>query len=97
VGGVDGRLLEELDRAVGSWWAHLQTTNERTSSLVRPVLSSVITECRCAVAKIRHERVAKEGADAAKRRQSQLEVVRECHERDGREMDSGGKQPPLDY
>jgi hypothetical protein len=41
-----------------------------------------------------HERAAKEGAEAAKRRQQQLEKeVREYHERDGRQMDSGGKQP----
>jgi hypothetical protein len=30
--------------------------------------SAVITECCCAVAKVRHEREAKEGAEAAKRR-----------------------------
>jgi hypothetical protein len=35
-----------------------------------------------------------EGAEAAKRRQEQLEkVVREYHDRDGRQMGSGGKQP----
>ena len=35
-----------------------------------------------------------EGAEAAKRRQEQLEKeVREYHERDGRQMGSGGKQP----
>jgi hypothetical protein len=40
------------------------------------------------------ERAAKEGAEAAKRRQEQLEKeVREYHERDGRQMGSGGKQP----
>jgi hypothetical protein len=58
--------------------------------------SAVITECRlcCCVAKVRHERGAKEGAAAAKRRQEQLQKeVREYHERDGREMGSGGKQP----
>jgi hypothetical protein len=42
----------------------------------------------------RHERAAMEGAEAAKRRQEQLEKeVREYHERDGRQMGSGGKQP----
>jgi septal ring factor EnvC (AmiA/AmiB activator) len=52
-------------------------------------ISAVITECRCAVAKVRHERAAKEGAKAAKRRQEQLEKeVREYHERDGRQMGS---------
>jgi hypothetical protein len=52
------------------------------------------TECRCAVAKVRHERAAKEGAEAAERWQEQLEKeVREYHDRDGRQMDSGGKQP----
>ena len=35
--------------------------------------SAVITECRCAVAKVRHERAAKEGAEATIRRQEQLE------------------------
>ena len=35
-----------------------------------------------------------EGAEAAKRRQEQLEKeVREYHDRDGRQMGSGGKQP----
>ena len=34
------------------------------------------------------------GAEVAKRRQEQLEKeVREYHERDGRQMGSGGKQP----
>jgi hypothetical protein len=57
-------------------------------------ISAIITECQCAVAKVRHERAAKEGAEAAKRRQEQLEKeVREYHERDGRQMGSGGKQP----
>ena len=57
-------------------------------------ISAIITECRCAVAKVRHERAAMEGAEAAKRRQEQLEKeVREYHERDGRQMGSGGKQP----
>jgi hypothetical protein len=57
-------------------------------------ISAVITECRCAVAKVRHERAAKEGAEEAKRRQEQLEKeVCEHHERDERQMGSGGKQP----
>jgi hypothetical protein len=68
-------------------------TNERASSLGK--ISAVITECRCAVVKVRHERAAnKEGAEAAKWRQEQLEQeVREYHERDGRQMGSGGEQP----
>jgi hypothetical protein len=40
---------------------------------------------------------AMEGAEAAKRRQEQLEKeVREYHERDGRQMGSGGSKQPLD-
>jgi hypothetical protein len=66
----------------------------KRARIVTGKTSAVITECRCAVAKLRHERAAKEGADVVKRRQEQLEKeVREYHERDGRQMDSGGKQP----
>ena len=68
-------------------------TNKR-ARIVTGKISAVITECRCAVAKVRHERAAKEGAEAAIRRQEQLEKeAREFHERDGRQMGSGGKQP----
>jgi hypothetical protein len=66
----------------------------KRARIVTGKISAVITECRCAVAKVRHERAAKEGTEAAKRRQEQLKKeVREYHERDGRQMDSGGKQP----
>jgi hypothetical protein len=40
--------------------------------------SAVITECRCAVAEVRHERAAKEGTEAAKRRQEQPLNKRRC-------------------
>jgi hypothetical protein len=64
----------------------------KRARIVTGEISAVITECRCAVAKVRHERAAKEGAEAAKRRQEQLEKeVREYHERDGRQMGSGGE------
>jgi hypothetical protein len=60
--------------------------------IVTGKISAVITECRCAVAKVRHERAAKEGAEVAQWRQEQLEKeVREYHERDKRQMGSGGK------
>ena len=63
----------------------------KRARIVTGKISAIITECRCAVAKVRHERAAMEGAEAAKRRQEQLEKeVREYHERDGRQMGSGG-------
>jgi hypothetical protein len=70
----------------------------KRARIVTGKTSAVITECcRCAVAKVRHERAlfaAKEGAEAAERRQEQLEKeVREYHERGGRQMGSDGKQP----
>jgi hypothetical protein len=62
--------------------------------IVTGKISAATTECHCAVAKVRHERAAKEGAEAAKRRQEQLEKeVCEFHERDRRQMGCGGKQP----
>jgi hypothetical protein len=69
----------------------------KRARIVTGKISAVITECQCAVAKVRHERAGKEGAEAAKRRQEQLEKeVREYHERhDGRQMGSGGKQHRL--
>jgi hypothetical protein len=67
-------------------------TYKTSAHLVTDKASVVITECRCAVAKVRHERAAKEGAEAAKRRQEQLKKeVREYHGRDGRQMGRGGK------
>jgi hypothetical protein len=69
----------------------------KRARIVTGKTSAVITECRSVlfvVAKVRHERAAKEGAEAAKRRQEQLEQeAREYHERDGRQMGSGAKQP----
>jgi hypothetical protein len=54
----------------------------KRARIVTGMISAIITECRCAVAEVRHERAAKEGAEAAKRRQEQLEKeVRESHER----------------
>jgi hypothetical protein len=41
----------------------------KRARMVTGKISAVITECRCAVTKVRHERAAKEGAEAAKRRQ----------------------------
>jgi hypothetical protein len=65
----------------------------KRARIVTGKISAVITECRCAGAKARHERAAKDGAEAAIRRQEQLEKeVREFHERDGRQMGSSGKQ-----
>jgi hypothetical protein len=58
------------DRIAGSALSFVLHTRART---VTGKTSAVITECRCAVAKVRHERAAKEGAEAAKRRQEQLE------------------------
>jgi hypothetical protein len=90
---VDGCLLEELDEAVGSLCAHLQTSAHRHCGKI----STVITECRCAVAKVRHERAAKEGAErvgeAATRTTTTGGTCEYHHERDGRQMGSGGKQP----
>jgi hypothetical protein len=55
----------------------------KRARIVTGKISAVITECCCAVAKVRHERAAKEGAEATKRRQEPLEKeVREYHERD---------------
>jgi hypothetical protein len=62
----------------------------KRARIITGKISAIITECRCAVAKVRHERAtrnalsAKEGAEAAIRRQEQFEKeVREFHERDG--------------
>jgi hypothetical protein len=41
----------------------------KRARIVAGEINAVITECRGAVAKVRHERAAKEGAEAAKRRQ----------------------------
>jgi hypothetical protein len=66
----------------------------KRARIVTGKISAVITECRCAVAKVHHEQAAKKGTEATKRRQEQLaKEVREYHERDGRQMGSGGKQP----
>jgi hypothetical protein len=94
------RQLIEGVASAGSWavwmgvfsrsWVELLVAGGLTYKRARIVTgktSAVITGCRCAVAKVRHERAAKEGAEAAKRRQEQLEKeVRECHARDGRQM-----------
>jgi hypothetical protein len=64
VGGVDGRLLEKLDEASCCWIAGGFTY--KRARIVTGKISAVITECRCAVAKVRHERAAKEGAEAAR-------------------------------
>jgi hypothetical protein len=42
----------------------------KRARIVTGKTSAVITECRCAVAKVHHERATKEGAEAAKRRQT---------------------------
>jgi hypothetical protein len=94
------RQLIERVASAGSWavwmgvfsrsWMKLLVAGGLTYKRARITtgkISAVITECRCAVVKVRHERAAKEGAEAAKRRQEQLEKeVREYHERDGRQM-----------
>ena len=90
MGGVDGRFLEKVNEAA----CVAGGLTFKRARRVTGKISAIITECRCAVAKVRHERAAMEGAEAAKRRQEQLEKeVREYHERDGRQMGSGGKQP----
>jgi hypothetical protein len=79
------QLMEGVAEA-GSWavwmgvfskrWMKLLVAGGLTFKRARIVtgkISAIITECRCAVAKVRHERAAKEGAEAAKRRQEQLE------------------------
>jgi hypothetical protein len=88
------QLMEGVAEA-GSWAVWMGVFSKSWMKLlVAGKISAVITECRCAVAKVRHERAAKEGTEAAKRRQKQLEKeVREYHERDGRQMGSGRKQP----
>jgi hypothetical protein len=75
------RQLMEGVADAGSWavwmgvfsksWMELLVAGGLTYKRARIVtgkISAVITECRCAVAKVRHERAAKEGAEAAKRR-----------------------------
>ena len=70
-------------------------TNERASPLVRSVRSLLGVTPVLLRRSDGHERAAKgESTEAAKPRQEQLEKeVREYHERDGRQMGSGGKQP----
>jgi hypothetical protein len=70
------QLLEGVAEA-GSWavWMKLLVAGGLTFKRARIVtgkISAVITECRCAVAKVRHERAVMEGVEAAKRRQEQL-------------------------
>jgi hypothetical protein len=75
------QLMEGVAEA-GSWavwmgvfsksWMKLLVSGGLTYKRARIVtgkISAIITECRCAVAKVRHERAAKEGAEAAKMRQ----------------------------
>jgi hypothetical protein len=57
---VDGRLIEELDGAVELLVAGRLTY--KRAHIVTGKTSAVISECRCAVAKVRHERATKEGA-----------------------------------
>jgi hypothetical protein len=99
------RHLIEGMANVGSWavwmgvfsmnWMKLLVAGGLTYKRARIVTgktSAVITECRYAVAKVRHERAAKEGAVGAMRRQEQPEKeVRGYHERDGWQLGSGGK------
>jgi hypothetical protein len=94
------RQLIEGVASAGSWavwmgvfsrsWMRLLVAGGLTYQRTRIVtgkISAVITKCRCAVAKVRHEWAAKEGAEVAKRRHEQLEKeVRGYHERDGRQM-----------
>ena len=55
-------------------------TYSKRACIVTGKNSAVITGCRCAVAKVRHERATKGGAEAAKPRHEQLEKeVREYH------------------
>jgi hypothetical protein len=83
---VELRQLMEGVAEAGSWavwmgvfsksWMKLLVAGGLTFKRARIVtgeISAIITECRCAVAKVRHERAAMEGAEAAKRRQEQLE------------------------
>jgi hypothetical protein len=58
-------------------------------------ISAITSECRCAVAKVRHERAARESAGAMAERRRILELdVRKYHAMDKRLAGSG--EPPLD-
>jgi hypothetical protein len=76
------RQLMEGVAEVGSWavwmgvflksWMKLLVAGGlpyKRAHIVTGNISAITTECRCAVAKVRHERAAKEGAEAAIRRQ----------------------------
>jgi len=63
--------------------------------IVTGKISAIISECRCAVAKVRHERAARESAEAMAERRRILELdVRKYHAMDKRSVGSG--KPPLD-
>jgi hypothetical protein len=69
----NGNGLEKLDGATGCWGSLLQ----KRAQAVTGKTSAIISECRCAVAKERHERAAKESpteAAAEKRRVLELDV-----------------------
>jgi hypothetical protein len=63
--------LEELEEVTLNEASALRARESVEATALE--VDALVTKCRCAVAKARHERATKEGAEAAKRRQEQLE------------------------
>jgi hypothetical protein len=105
---VEMRELLEGVAAAGSWavwmgvfsrsWMKLLTAeglSYKRARIVTGKISAIISEYRCAVAKVRHERAARESAEAMAERRRILELdVRKYHAMDRRSVGSG--KPPLD-
>jgi hypothetical protein len=67
----------------------------KRAHIVTGKISAIISECRRAVAKVRHERAARESAEVMAERRRILELdVRKYHAMDRRSVGSG--EPPLD-
>ena len=93
---VEMRELLEGVAAAGSWavwmgvfsrsWMKLLTAgglSHKRARIVTGKISAIISECRCAVAKVRHERAARESAEAMAERRRILELdVRKYHAMD---------------
>jgi hypothetical protein len=79
-------------------WMKLLTAgglSYKRARIVTGKISAIISECRCAVAKVRHERAARESAEAMAERRRILELdVLKFHAMDRRSVGSG--KPPLD-
>jgi hypothetical protein len=87
--GVFSRSLMKLLTAGGLSYKRAR------GRIVTGKISAIISECRCAVAKVRHERAARESAEAMAERRRILELeVRKYHAMDKRSVGSG--RPPLD-